>query len=84
MRTTVAISDPLLENTKQYAEQRGTTVSAVIEDALRLLLSQASAAPIPSFKLHTVKGRLVDPNRNLDRISELIALDDEEDYQATR
>ena len=84
MRTTVAISDPLLENTKQYAEQRGTTVSAVIEDALRLLLSQASAAPIQPVKLHTVKGRPVDPNRNLDRISELIARDDEEDYQATR
>ena len=84
MRTTDAISDPLLENTKQYAEQRGTTVSNVVEDALRLLLSQSSAAPVQPFKLHTVKGRLVDPNRNLDRISELIALDDEEDYQATR
>ena len=82
MRTTVAISDPLLENAKQYAEQRGITVSSVIEDALRLLLSHSSAAPAPPFKLHTVKGRLVDPNLNLDRISELIALDDEEDYRA--
>jgi len=82
MRTTVAISDPLLENTKQYAELRGTTVSTVIEDALRLLLSQASAAPARPFKLHTVKGRLVDPNRNLDRTSELLALDDEDDYRA--
>ena len=84
MRTTVAISDPPLENTKQYAERRGTAVSNVIEVALRLLLSQASAAPAPPFKLHTVKSRLVDPNRNLDRISGLIALDDEEDYQANR
>jgi hypothetical protein len=84
VRTTVAISDALLENTKQYAERRGTTVSNVVEDALRLLLSQASAAPAPPFKLHTVKGRLVDPKRNLDRISEVIALDDEEDYRADR
>ena len=84
MRTTLAISDPLLANAKQYAEQRGTTVSNVVEDALRLLLSHSAAAPAQPFKLHTVKGRLVDPNRNLDRISELIALDDEEDYQATR
>ncbi len=84
MRTTVAISDPLLENTKQYAKQRGTTVSNVIEDALRLLLSQASAAPARPFKLHTVKGRLVDPNRNLNRISELLSQDDEGDYRADR
>ncbi len=81
MRTTVAISDPLLENAKQYAEQRGTTVSNVIEDALRLLLSQPSAAQAPAFKLHTVKGRLVDPNRNIDRISALIAQDDENEYR---
>ncbi|MCX6610949.1 MAG: hypothetical protein NTW74_08870 [Acidobacteria bacterium] len=81
MRTTVAISDPLLENAKQYAEQRGTTVSNVIEDALRLLLSQPSAAQGPPFKLHTVKGRLVDPKRNLDRISAVIAQDDENEYR---
>jgi hypothetical protein len=80
MRTTVAISDPLLDNAKQYAEQRGTTVSVVIEDALRLLLSQSAAASPSPFRLHTVKGRLVDPNRNLDRISELIASEDEADY----
>lgn len=80
MRTRVAISDPLLENAKKYAEQRGTTLSVVIEDALRLLLSQSAAAPPSPFQLHTVKGRLVDPNRNLDRISELIASEDEADY----
>ena len=84
MRTTVAISDPLLENAKQYAEQRGTTVSSVIEDALRLLLSRSSAAQVAPFKLHTVKGRLVDPNRNLDRISEVIAQDDENEYRRDR
>jgi hypothetical protein len=84
MRTTVAISDPLLENAKQYAEQRGTTVSNVIEDALRLLLSQPSASQAPTFKLHTVKGRLVDPKRNIDRISALIAEDDENGYRRDR
>jgi hypothetical protein len=75
MRTTVAISDPLLENTKQYAEQRGTTVSNV---------SRSADAPATPFKLHTVKGRMVDPNRNLDRISELVAVADEEEYRANR
>lgn len=84
MRTTVAISDPLLENAKQYAEQRGTTVSSVIEDALRLLLSHSTAAQTVPFKLHTVKGRLVEVNRNLDRISELITLDDESKYRTDR
>lgn len=84
MRTTVAISDPLLENAKQYAGQRGITVSSVIEDALRLFLSNATAASAPPFKLHTVKGRFVNPNRNLDHISQLIALDDEDDYRADR
>jgi len=84
MRTTVAISDPLLENAKQYAEQRGTSVSSVIEDALRLLLSHSAEAQSVPFRLHTVKGRLVDPNRNLDRISELITSDDEYKYQRDR
>jgi hypothetical protein len=84
MRTTVAISDPLLENAKEYANQRGTTVSRVVEDALRLLLSQSSAEQSSPFQLHIVKGRLVDPNRNLDRISELISSDDETRYQGDR
>lgn len=84
MRTTVAIADPLLENAKHYAEQRGTTLSNVVEDALRLLLSQSASEPRPSFKLHTVKGRLVDPDLNLDRISELIARDDEASFQRHR
>lgn len=61
-----------------------TKLSVVVENALRLLLSQSATAQPSTFGLHTVKGRLLDPNRNLDRISELIASEDEADYAGRR
>ena len=79
MRTTVSLPEPLLENAKRRAAARGVTLSAVIEDALRSHLTEAEASA-PPFRLHTVRGRLVNPNVNLDRTSELLALDDEADF----
>jgi hypothetical protein len=38
MKTTVEISDAILERTKALAAREGTTVRALIEDALRQLL----------------------------------------------
>ncbi|MBY0502576.1 MAG: hypothetical protein K2X03_01615 [Bryobacteraceae bacterium] len=39
-----------------------------------------SAKVRPPFELFTVKGKLVNPDVDLDRISALIAADDEEKY----
>ena len=42
LKTTVEIHDQLLKRAKRYASARGTSLRAVIEDALRLLLSSQS------------------------------------------
>lgn len=80
MRTTLNISDALLENAKQAASERGVTVGQVFEDALRGYLSTHTLPPPKIFKLHTVKGSLVQPDRNLDRTSQLLVEDDEARY----
>lgn len=58
MKTTVEISDPLLRRAKKLAARRGTTLKAVIEDALRAELAAAEAAPTGgSVRTHTFNGR---------------------------
>ena len=84
MRTTVSIPEPLLENAKHCAAERGTTLSALIEDALRDHLAKAERPVPPPFRLHTVRGRLVNPQLDLDRTSALIELDDEAAYSNRR
>lgn len=69
MRTRVAISDPLIEDADKYTGQRGDALSIDTENS-----------PLSAIQLHTVKGSFVDPDLNLDRISELIASEDEADY----
>ena len=81
MRTTISIQDPLLETAKQCASLRSITLSELIEDALRVHLSAPlSGQARHPFRLITVKGELVNPNVDLDRISALIAADDEAHY----
>jgi hypothetical protein len=81
MRTTVDITEPLLDNAKRLAAERGVTLSVLIEDALRQHLNTRPNTEAPPFKLFTVGGEgLVDPSINLDKICELISRDDEEEY----
>ncbi len=77
MRTTVTLSDPLLRSAKRRAIERGLTLSALLEDALRVHLAQKPSDTVTPFQLHTVAGRLVDPELDLDRTSALEILDDE-------
>jgi hypothetical protein len=84
MRTTVSVPDPLLENAKQRASERGITLSALIEDALRRHLSEMATVSSKPFRLHTVRGRLVNPSLDLDRTSALVATDDEAGYSRRR
>ena len=80
MRTTVSLPDPLLEHAKEYAAEHGMTLSAVLEDALRCLLARNLAQPARSFRLRTVRGRLVNQDLDLDRTSGLVAMDDEASF----
>lgn len=81
MRTTISIQDPLLETAKERASVRSITLSELIEDALREhLAANAPNKARQPFRLITVKGELVNPDVDLDRVSALIAADDEERY----
>ena len=79
MRTTISLPEPLLQNAKRCAEARNVTLSAVIEDALRVHLSGKQTVKV-KFKLHTVRGKLVNPNLDLDRTSAILTSDDETFY----
>lgn len=46
MRTTLNIEDPLLQEAKRLAAQRGTTLTAVIEDALRMEVGRVREVPV--------------------------------------
>ena len=80
MRTTVSLPDPLLQSAKRRAAERKITLSGLIEDALRSHLARPEGAAAPAFRLHTVRGKGVNPNLDLDRTSALVAEEDEVDY----
>ena len=81
MRTTVSLPDPLLDNARQSAAERGITFSVLVEDALRLLLAKTPAAAATPFRLHTVRGKLVDPDLDLSRTSALTVQEDEASFR---
>jgi hypothetical protein len=76
VRTTIDLPEPLLKNARGRAAERGVTLSAIVEDALRSHLALRRTEPQPSFHLHTVRGKLVRPDLDLDRTSELLVQDD--------
>lgn len=71
MRTTISIDDELFRTFKARAAERGTTLSAEIEEALRVDLARRTAAPMQSFELitnptHARPGVDLDSNAALD------------------
>ncbi len=56
MKTTLVLNDELYRQTKVVASGRGCTVSSIVEEALRLLLSTTSGVqgprmPMPAWKM---------------------------------
>lgn len=49
MKTTFDLPEPLVQEVKQLARERGTTSRALVQQALRRLVDEASAAP--AFRL---------------------------------
>jgi hypothetical protein len=80
VRTTISLPDPLFENAKRYASDHNSSLSSVVEDALRRLLAEHPAPIGPPFRLHTVRGKLMNPNLDLDRTSALVVMDDESSF----
>jgi hypothetical protein len=66
MRTTVRLDDEILEEAKHYALERGTTLTAVFEEALREMLARRRelAGARPPVVLPTFAGR--GPQRGID------------------
>ena len=68
MKTTIEISDALFASAKSFAQQRQTTMRALVEDGLRRVLSDSHAQLKPVFKLkdvsvHGKKMLISDPRR---------------------
>jgi len=73
MRTTLNINDALLHSAKRKALESNTTLTSVVEDALRLSFAvQKQASPNQDIKIPTSgKGGLL-PGVDLDDTSSLI------------
>jgi hypothetical protein len=67
MRTTVRLDPPLLAEAKKFAVERGTTLTGVIEGALREVLARRGEAPSPGrVRLTTFGGKGARPGVDLD------------------
>lgn len=77
MRTTVRLDDDLLREAKRYAAEQGTTLTAMLDQALREILArqgrepQLERIPLPSFK-----GRGLQAGVDLDDSASLLELMD--------
>ena len=82
MRTTIRLDDELLTKAKRAALERGMTLTAVIEDALRRTLGPDEPSPREPFSLTTFCGDGVQPGVDLDDTASLLDLMDEPNARA--
>lgn len=74
MRTTIRLDDDLLARAKHEAIERGTTLTAVIEDALRRALTPARGEDRAPLVLPTFRGDGLLPGVDLDDTASLLDL----------
>jgi Arc/MetJ family transcription regulator len=74
MRTTIRLDDELLTRAKRAALERGTTLTAIIEDALRQALMPRSDSKREDFALPTFRGNGLQPGVDLDDSASLLDL----------
>jgi len=80
MRTTLQIDDQLMKAAKKAAAESGRTLTAVIEDALRIALSMARRKPESAkFKLPTFHMGELQPGVDLDNSAALLDILEEGD-----
>ena len=72
MRTVVNLDDDLHRRAKAYAARHGTTLAALVEEALRLRLAQRAAARRRSVELPTFRGDGLQPGLTLDDLSTIL------------
>jgi Arc/MetJ-type ribon-helix-helix transcriptional regulator len=76
MRTTVTLDDRLLERLKKHAVESGTSVSRVIERAVRLLLQSPAPQQPEHFDLVTFGEDGQFTPLNIDKTASLLEADD--------
>ncbi len=80
MRTTIRMDDDLLRRAKEHAARTGTTLTRVIEDAVRQLLARRRVNQVrESVRLPTFCGEGLQPGVDLDDTASLVELMDERD-----
>ena len=77
MRTTIRLDDDLLVRAKRAAIERGTTLTALIEDALRRALAPDAAQTRERVMLSTFRGDGLRPGVDLDDTASLLDVMDE-------
>jgi len=80
MRTTIRIDSELLAEAKKLAAESRKSLTAVIEDGLREILSRKKhKGQIKPLKLTTLKGKGVQPGVDLDDSAALLDLMESDD-----
>lgn len=73
MRTTIRIDDQLLREAKAKAARAGTTLGAVVEDALRVALTRREPGGVrEQADLPTYAGSRLQPGVDLDDSADLL------------
>jgi hypothetical protein len=76
MRTTLRLEDDLLRRTKQFAARRGTTLTAVIREALQAYLARSDETPAGPVELPVSGQGGILPGVDLDDSAQLYDLMD--------
>jgi Ribbon-helix-helix protein, copG family len=85
MRTTITLDDRLLAQLKRRAAESGTSVSKVVEQAVRLFIrTPRSPTSQTSFKLVTFGAGGRFSRQNIDKTAALIEADDLERFAPRR
>ena len=82
MRTTIRLDDNLLRRAKRAAADRGTTLTALIEDAVRRALAPAGPSARTREPLPTFRGDGLQPGVDLDDTAALLDVMDARDARA--
>lgn len=84
MRTTITLDDSLLEQLKKRAAESGTSVSGLIERAVRLLLQASAPQRRDRFDLVTFGEGGQFTTLNIDKTAALLEADDIERFERQR
>jgi metal-responsive CopG/Arc/MetJ family transcriptional regulator len=83
MRTTITMDDHLLDQLKARAAASGSTVSRLIEEAVRVMLNRPADQPETrgAFELVTYGAGGQFTEHNIDKTADLMAAEDRERYR---